>query len=447
MREYSEREACYRRARGFSYAELSRLADQWVVQLQDHAVAHGATVGVLADYSPQSIALLLALMRVGAIAVPISFPAEPELDALLGLAGAQHLVRFDANDGSEFEDVATAGAPKLVEEFRSRAHPGLIVFTSGSTGKPKGILHDCEQLLAKFSVVRKNYRTLLFLLFDHFGGFNTLLGVLSYGGTMVMPTDRTPGGVARVIDAGRVELLPVTPTFLNLILSSGVCAKYDMSSVELVTYGTEVMPPATLRAATELFPRARFQQTYGLSELGILRSKSRDSGSLWVKIGGRGFETRVVDGVLQVRSQSAMVGYLNEFSPFDADGWMSTGDRVEQDGEYFRILGRESDIINVGGQKAFPVEVETVPLEASNVDEAAVYSEAHPLMGTVPMARVTLHTREDPAALRARLRKHCLQRLAPYKVPIRFHITQAGQHDSRFKKMRPIEKSGTPAAP
>jgi len=216
--------------------------------------------------------------------------------------------------------------------------------------------------------------------------------------------------------------------------------------VRLVTYGTEVMPEGTLRKIGRLFPQARFQQTYGLSELGTMRSKSQGSDSVWIKVGGPGVETRVVDDVLHVRSELAMVGYLNAPSPFDSEGWLSTGDRVEQRGEYFRILGRESDIINVGGQKVFPAEVETVLLEADNVADATVHGVRHPLMGSVVMARLRLHEPETPGELRARLRKHCLARLAPHKVPVRFLLTEESQHNLRYKKQRPGAGPANPSS-
>jgi acyl-CoA synthetase (AMP-forming)/AMP-acid ligase II len=165
-----------------------------------------------------------------------------------------------------------------------------------------------------------------------------------------------------------------------------------------------------------------------------------------MKVGGAGFETRIVDDILYVRSESAMIGYLNAPSPFDEDGWMCTGDRVEQRGEYLRILGRESEVINVGGQKVFPADVETVLLEADNVDDVTVYGEAHKLMGAVVMARIKLHEPEDSAALRTRLRKLCLARLAPYKVPVRFHVTQDEQHSKRYKKQRPSAPGVPPEA-
>ena len=446
IRTNADREAFVWRGKPVTYGELDSIISNWAERLKLEGIGQGDCVGVLADYSPQSVGLALALMRARAIFVPFSEAVEPEMGPLMELGGVQYLLRFDRDDASRLEVPGDWRVPDLIRDFRSRGVSGLVVFTSGSTGQPKGILHDCDRLAKKFSEARKAYRTLVFLLFDHFGGFNTMLSVLSYGGTIIVPDARTPQQVAKTVAEAKVELLPVTPTLLNLMLASGAGTQYDLSSGELITYGTEVMPEATLKKIAALAPDARLQQTYGLSELGVLRSRSEESDSLWVKVGGAGFETKVVDDILYVRSESAMVGYLNAPSPFDEDGWMCTGDRVEQRGEYLRILGRESEMINVGGQKVFPAEVETVLLEAENVDDATVYGEAHKLMGAVVMARIKLHEPEDSAALRARLRKHCLARLAPYKVPVRFQITEEEQHSKRYKKQRPSAPSAPPEA-
>ena len=102
----------------------------------------------------------------------------------------------------------------------------------------------------------------------------------------------------------------------------------------------------------------------------------------------RGFETRVVDGMLQIKTQSTILGYLNAPSPMTVDGWFMTGDAVEQDGEYFRILGRKSEMINVGGEKVYPVEVESVIQAMENVLEVTVYGERNALIGNVICARV-----------------------------------------------------------
>jgi len=197
------------------------------------------------------------------------------------------------------------------------------------------------------------------------------------------------------------------------------------------------MPAATLQKLREIFPNARVKQTYGLSELGVLRSKSESDDSVWVKIGGAGFETKVVDDILWIRSEANMVGYLNAPSPFDEDGWMCTGDHVEINGDYMRILGRKSEMINVGGQKVFPAEVETVLLEADNVLDVSVVGAPHPVMGQIVTARVSLHVHEDQRTLVERLRRHCLERMAKYKVPVRFTVVaEDDQRTARFKKSR-----------
>ena len=81
---------------------------------------------------------------------------------------------------------------------------------------------------------------------------------------------------------------------------------------------------------------------------------------------GDGYKTRVVDGLLEVKAKSAMLGYLNAPSPFTDDGWFKTGDSVLENG-YYKILGRKSEIINVGGEKVYPQEVENIMLKMQEV--------------------------------------------------------------------------------
>jgi acyl-CoA synthetase (AMP-forming)/AMP-acid ligase II len=157
---------------------------------------------------------------------------------------------------------------------------------------------------------------------------------------------------------------------------------------------------------------------------------------LWVKIGGEGYETRVVDGVLQIKARWAMLGYLNAPNPFTSDGWFDTRDRVEQDGEYLRILGRDSEIINVGGEKVYPSEVESVIQEVENVAEVVVFKEKSPITGNIVCARITPVKVEDPLVLTMRVKKHCVQRLQRFKVPARVLLADGPQHNARFKRIR-----------
>lgn len=437
IRTQGNKPAMFWKEKIFTYSDITSLIDEWAERIKEWGINQGTICAVHGDYSPQTCASIYALMETKAIIVPFTREIEKELPVFSRIAGVECMIRFDGNDEFSFQLFPKPPTPALVESFLQRKHPGLIVFSSGSTGVPKGILQDCENVMNKFVVDRQGWRTVLFLLMDHFGGFNTLLSTFAYGGMGVCVSERTPEAVCRAIEQSSANLLPATPTFLNFLLASGVYKNFDLSSIKLITYGTELMSAATLKKVREAFPNAQLKQTYGLSELGVLRSKSEQDDSVWVQIGGKGFETKIIDDILWVRSEANMVGYLNAPSPIDEEGWMCTGDQVEVKGEYMRFLGRKSEIINVGGKKVFPVEVETVLLEADNVCEAAVYGVQHPILGQVVHARISVEKTEDPNELKERLRKFCLEKLSKYKVPMRFIIVSKDeQHSQRFKKMR-----------
>lgn len=126
---------------------------------------------------------------------------------------------------------------------------------------------------------------LAFLNLDHIGGINTLLHTVFTGGMLIAVEERTPEEVFRAIQKHKVQVFPTTPTFLNMVVLSGVWERYDTQSLELITYGTEPMPKRTLKELAHVLPKVRFKQTYGLSELGILPSRSQKDGSLWMKMG------------------------------------------------------------------------------------------------------------------------------------------------------------------
>ena len=230
--------------------------------------------------------------------------------------------------------------------------------------------------------------------------------------------------------------MPATPSFLTLLMASKLHSDFDLSSLKRITYGTEVMPQSTLDRLIKAFPGVNLQQTYGLSEVGVLRSQSRNDGSLWVRIGGEGFQTKIVNDVLWIKSEYAMVGYLNAPSEFDAEGWFNTQDQVEVDGEYFRILGRVTDLINVGGQKVYPTEVENVILEMENIHDVAVFGEKHALLGQIIVAKVVLENPEALDSVKKRVRHACLIKLSSFKVPTKVVLAEGVLHSARQKKIR-----------
>ena len=109
---------------------------------------------------------------------------------------------------------------------------------------------------------------------------------------------------------------------------------------------------------------------------------------------------------------------------------------VEVDGEYFRILGRDSEIINVGGEKVFPSEVEAMLLECDNVKDVIVYSEQHPILGQIVCAKVATEAPEPIHSLRTRLKRSCKDCLESYKVPVKIYNFDREMYGSRLKKIR-----------
>jgi len=435
LRGWGDKPALVWRNQAWTYRELCDAVERAAVGLRGHAIAPGDTLAIRGDYSPTLCAVLLAALVNRNIIVPLS-TAAPRQERLMELAEVRFAITFDDDDVAEVGEFGRTVAHPLLRQLVDRGAAGLVLFSSGSTGESKGSVLDFDKLLAKFQVARPSYRTLVFLLLDHIGGINTLLHVLCHGGTLVTTPDRSPATVCAAIEAHRIQLLPTTPTFMRMLMIADVLKRHDLSSLEIVTYGTEPMPASTLAAVREALPWIRFKQTYGLSELGILPTQSRSSDSLWLKLGHHGFEHQVRDGVLWLRSETAMLGYLNAPSPFDADGWFNTQDLVEVDGEYLRIVGRKSEMINVGGEKVHPTEVENVLLQFPNVKDATVSGRANPVTGQVVAAKLTLLHPEEPDQLRQQVRKFCRGRLEPCKVPVVIDVVADDHHGARFKKSR-----------
>ena len=438
FRTYGDREALICGDRAVSYLWLADQVEVCAKELGQSGVDAGATVLVEADFSPEAVALFFALVERGCIVIPLSSPTDTQRERCAEIGEAEWRVTLDLKTGDfSCERTARTARHDLFRELRKRRHPGLVLFSSGSTGDPKAAVHDMVPLLDRVRGEGKAFRAISFLLYDHIGGINTMLYVLSHGGCLITVPDRDPDGVLAAVERHRAELLPTSPTFLNLVLISEADHRHDLSSLKRITYGTEPMPESTLRRVHERLPHVRLQQTYGLSEVGIMSTRSRRSDSLWMQVGGDGYQTRVVDGMLEIKARSAMLGYLNAPSPFTDDGWFQTGDAVEVDGDYMRILGRKSELINVGGEKVYPTEVEAVLEDLDIVREARVTGEPNPLTGHIVCADVVLADPALPAKeARTRIRRHCEQALQRYKVPVRIRIVAGPLHTGRFKKHR-----------
>jgi len=393
------------------------------------AVRAGASVALIGDFDAPSILTLLHLIERRCIVVPLTEDTQSEHDYFFEVAGVDWAVQ---RDGTLRRLRDRRLEHPLLDELRRRAHPGLVLFSSGTTGRPKGVLHDFRTFLERFRTPRPTLRTLNFLLFDHIGGLNTLFHTLYNTGTVVVPSARTPDAVLDDVARHRIELLPTTPTFLRMLLMSGLLERGVPETLKLVTYGTERMDQGTLDQLCSLMPGVDFRQTYGLSELGIMRVKSYARDSLWMKVGGEDVETRVTaDAVLEIRSAKRMLGYLNAESPFDADGWYNTKDLVDTDGEWIRIVGRQSEVISVGGLKLLPGEVERVALEHPDVVHADARGVENPITGQ--HIELTVQLREGATADKPALRRFFRGRLPEPKRPHRIRLGRVAV-GHRFKR-------------
>lgn len=436
---YGAKEALIYNDRSYTYNDLIQSVENWLLILEKNTIRKGEIVAVCGDYSPQLCGLLFALLINKNIVIPIAFSSFHNKQAFIEIGQANYCIELSDMETPVIHHLSVTPSHPLLIEYLKQDLPGIILFSSGSTGKSKGMLLNAELLLSKFQQQTKSYRTLVFLLFDHIGGINTLFHVLSQGGTLIIVPKRDPAIVCELIEKCQAELLPTTPTFLNMLLISGLHERYDLSSLKLITYGAEPMPLTTLKQMNKQLPKVSFKQTYGLSEVGILSTKSEGIDSPWFQL-SKDINYKIIDDSLWIKTRAQMVGYLNAENPFDEQGWFNTGDMVLTkrvgDAEYIRILGRKSEIINVGGEKVFPAEVENILIQVPNIMDAVINGKQNPITGQVVVAKVSLAQPEDPQQLNVRIRQFCQNKLEAYKIPVYVEIVNQPLYGERYKKNR-----------
>ena len=268
--------------------------------LKDNNVKSNSVISLLADFTPQSIAMFLALIELDTIIVPISKTIK-NIESYIKVSESEYFIDEQSED-IQIKNLNRKVTHEMLLNLKEKKAPGLILFSSGTTGEPKAALHNLTFLLDKFRKDGKRLSTVTFLLFDHIGGFNTMMHTLVNGGLIVTLKTRTADEVCSLIEKYKLQLLPTSPTFINLIVLNKTYEKYDLSSLELITYGTEPMPESTLKALHKILPNAKLKQTYGLSEVGIMPTKSENSESLWLKLrNDETFQTKIVDDILYIK--------------------------------------------------------------------------------------------------------------------------------------------------
>lgn len=448
LNDFGDNPVIFEKDRRYSYKDLFNQVANYYHQLLENKVSSSETIVLLSDYSFDYISLLLALYQNGNIIVPITTKIDREKDMMMSQVPVDYVIDIDSDNRlnvlkNTIPHEIDEAKINLLQNFKDKGKSGLVLFSSGISGKPKSMLHDFESLaLVKNNQRKKSLRFILFLLFDHIGGINTMLHILNSGGAMILTEDRDPSHIAELIEKHQVNVLPTTPTFLNLFLLSDILDKFNLRSLRLITYGTEPMPESLLMRLKEKFKFVKFLQTFGTSETGVFNVINKTN-STSIKIDDSIVEYKIVNSELWIRSKTQILGYLNhDQANFTDDGWFKTGDMVEeQEDGFMKIMGRFNEVINVGGQKVLPVEVESVLTKNESISNCRVYGAQNDITGQMVMAEVVLNIDKGltKSEVRKNLKQLCHDSLEEFKIPVKFKFVNEIKMNRRFKKEKVIQ--------
>jgi acyl-CoA synthetase (AMP-forming)/AMP-acid ligase II len=438
FKEFGDRISITYQGNSYSYDDLVSEITRILEKVIKNRIKEGEVISVLSDYSFYSIALLFALHENKNIIVPITTKIEVEIEDRIKESFTDKVITISGSNYSIQEKISKT-KHQMIKDLQASFHSGLILFSSGSTGKPKAMIHDFDNLVDHYKEKKsKALNMLIFLMFDHIGGLNTLLNLASMGATMILPESRNPDSICELIQDYKIRVLPSSPTFLNLILMSKSYEKYNLSSLRMITYGTEAMPESLLTRLKTTFPKTKFLQTFGTSETGIAATISKSSNSTFMKIDDPNLEYKIVDDELWLKSKTQVMGYLNtSMDSFTKDGWFKTGDLVETTNDgYLKLIGRNKEVINVGGEKVLPTEVESVILSMDEINDVLVYGEQNQITGQSVVADIVpvnkINSREGKKAIRL----FCKGKMDNYKIPTKVYIVEKLNIGDRFKKIR-----------
>ena len=434
FKSFNSKNAIVFEDRIYTYEEFIKQIKDYKNILDKHNISSKVVV-ILGDYSFYNLALFFALYENKNIIVPITSNIKKVQDDFIKESFCQTIIKTDEKN-LLIQNLKTTSSHNMIDNLREKNSSGLILFSSGSTGKPKAMIHNLDTLIDSFKDKKeKSMNMLVFLMFDHIGGLNTVFNALCMGACLIIPKIKDAKTICELIEKYKIMVLPSSPTFLNLILISEEYKNYDLSSLRMITYGTETMPQSLLLKLKEVFPKVKFLQTFGTSETGISTTSSKSSNSLFMKLEDINGEYKIVENELWLRSKTQVLGYLNaSMDSFTSDGWFKTGDLVEVDGEYIKIIGRAKEVINVGGQKVLPAEVESIILEMEEISDCMVYGEKNAITGQTVVCDVVLNNKIEN--IKKRVRVFCKDRLDTYKIPTKVNVVDKTNFSDRFKKIR-----------
>ncbi|MEX0922440.1 MAG: class I adenylate-forming enzyme family protein [Rhodovibrionaceae bacterium] len=434
---------------GVSYAELNRRATRFAGALAALGCRKGDVIAIQLYNCPDFLTAYLGIARLGAIAAPLHMPLrDAEISPLLFHSKAKAVVcapRAAGYDGPammarlqselpELAHVIVADTDSEVEQGPSLAamvaagaaspppappqpeDPFLLCFTSGTSSAPKGVMRDYQTLTANARTYAQTMkldaesRAVIVSPLTHVYGLEGIHAAL-YTGGRVTPVERyDPQIFAEILENYRPRIVYCAPAHVAAALKDGSFDGRDLSGVGDVIVAGSLCPPYVARDFERLLPNGRVGSLFGMTEVLIATQTAMD-GDADIRHGtvGRvlpGVEARIVDdegrslaqgevGELQLRSLCGMTGYManveaNE-NAYTADGWFRTADLAEWvDGENIAIRGRLNDIINRGGVKINPSDIENALSQHPKVREAALVPVEDEVLGERICAVVTL---------------------------------------------------------
>jgi acyl-CoA synthetase (AMP-forming)/AMP-acid ligase II len=347
---------------------------------------------------------------------------------------------------------ATPGGHAGEDKGAHRAEPddvAAIIYTSGTTGLPKGamithgnVLFNIQATIAGHGFRPDDIHLLIVPLF-HVTGLNTIMPTaFLQGATLVVSSDPNPGSVLDHLERHQCTTFFAVPTTMILLVQTPGIEQRKLPSLRLLAYSGAPMPVRAIQRLRELFPDKLLHNFFGLTETtscssvlpsdqALVRPESigRTVPGLEAKIVGDAGETLPAGqvGELLIKGPSIVKGYYNRpeaTAEAIVDGWLHTGDTALMDEEgYIFLQGRKKELVIVGGENMYPVEVENVLTRHPAVAEAAAIGLPHPIFGEVVKAVVVI--RPGHKATKRDLKRWCAEHLASFKVPQSFEFVAA----------------------
>jgi acyl-CoA synthetase (AMP-forming)/AMP-acid ligase II len=299
-----------------------------------------------------------------------------------------------------------------------------ILFTSGTTGAPKMVSHTLASLTGPLDDgVAAKARPVWSTFYDirRYGGLQILLRALLGGGSMVLSSAAESVGdfLTRAGKSGTTHISG-TPSHWRRALMSEAANRIAPKYVRL---SGEISDQAILDKLKAFFPRSEVAHAFASTEAGVgfdVRDGLAGFPADYIGAAGAKAELKVEDGTLRIRSARTASCYLGATARLgDSAGFIDTGDMVERRGDRYHFLGRREGVVNVGGQKVYPEEVEAVLNCHPAVQISRVWARKSPITGAVVAADVVLREpRADFARVKASLLESCRAALSAYKVPV-----------------------------